>query len=135
MKENLINDLYKGISRLKFTDEEEGVTAFCHFQNKKEFMELDAVERGKILAVLFKLFKNVMEIKEQCRITSVVDSDSNANCCDHGNIISAFTAHYTKLSTLKIHLGRRNCMENKKDSASPSLSLGNTTYLNDPYEG
>ena len=53
MKENLINDLYKGISRLKFTDEEEGVTAFCHFQNKKEFMELDAVERGKILAGLF----------------------------------------------------------------------------------
>lgn len=135
MKENLINDLYKGISRLKFTDEEEGVTAFCHFQNKKEFMELDAVERGKILAVLFKLFKNVMEIKEQCRITSVVNSDSNVNCCDNGNIISAFPAHYTKLSTLKILLGGRNCMENKKDSDSPKLRLWNTTYMNDPYEG
>lgn len=134
-EENLINDLYKGISRLRLADEEEGVTAFCHLQNKKEFMELDAVKRGEILAVLFKLFKNVMEIKEQCRITSFADSDSNANSCNNGNTISAFPAHYTKLSTLKILLGGKNCMGNKKESDSPKLRLWNTIYMNDPYEG
>lgn len=154
-----IEDLYKGLSRVLFINGEEGSYKFRHILKQKEFMELEAEDRGRILAILFKIFANVMAIKEQCRITmfsgkQVIGTQS----CN--NSIFSIPAHYTSLKTLKILLGdtgdtSKICSavpDSPKDVSSlndflteldtkkhktctPRLRLWNTVYMNDPYEG
>lgn len=117
------SDFYKGLSRVILADGEEGAYKFSHLQKQKGFMELESDSRGRILAVLFKMFENVMGIKEQCRITNIIED----------NRIFKMPAHYTSLNTLKILLD--NEAQEKEQKDVPKLRLWNTVYMNDPYEG
>lgn len=154
-----IKDLYKGLSRVLFISEEEGSYKFRHILNQKEFMELEAEDRGHILAILLKIFTHVMAIKDQCRITMISDKQDigSASC---NNSIFSIPAHYTSLKTLKILLGDTDNSQKilsaisdpPKDTSplnnflteldakkhrkhTPRLRLWNTVYMNDPYEG
>ena len=77
-------------------------------------MSTGASKRGKILAWLFLIYRDVRKIKDACRYSP------KASC--HEILIPA---HYTSLNTLKKLAAEENAY----------LRLWNSVYMNDPNEG
>ncbi len=105
---------YRAFSRIQLWKKEEGCEKFSHFIKSPEFMSTGASKRGKILAWLFLIYRDVRKIKETCRYSP------KAAC--HEILIPA---HYTTLNTLKKLAAEENAY----------LRLWNSVYMNDPNEG
>lgn len=105
---------YRAFSRIHLWKKEEGCEKFSHFIKSPEFMSTGASKRGKILAWLFLIYRDVRKIKDACRYSP------KASC--HEILIPA---HYTSLNTLKKLAAEENAY----------LRLWNSVYMNDPNEG
>lgn len=108
--------LYRAFARVRLGENEEGYSAFLHFQNNDSFRRLEAELRGRILIHLFLIYEKVLEVKEICRCS-----------LDKGGNIDV-PVHYTKICTLK------KLLEEHEDK-EPKLRLWNTVYMNDSFEG
>lgn len=105
--------LLRCMARIHMSEGEEGYTLFQELKENDVFFALDSVDRGKLLIILFQIYKNILDIKERCRYYP----DSNN-----------LPVQYRSIKRLK------NYLEGEKDQ-SGRFSLWNIAYMNDYFEG
>ncbi len=114
-----LETMYRSLARLQLYENEEGYKLFQRLQKNNTFRKLTAAKRGELLMCLFRLYKQIIDIKDICKFVP------GAQTSGAGNLIPV---HYTKISTLKRLL--------PEDSDTPGkLRLWNTIYMNDSFEG
>ena len=111
--------MYRSLSRIRLSKREEGYEMFRRFIENDEFRRLEAAKRGEILVGLFRLYEQIIKIKNICRYVQNTEGES-------GKIV--IPVHYTKIDTLK------KLLPDEKDG-SGKLRLWNTVYMNDSFEG
>lgn len=105
--------LLRCLARLQISDGEEGYSLFQELKANDCFSALNPVDRGKLLIILFQIYKNILDIKEHCRYYP----DSNN-----------LPVQYRSIKRLK------NYLEGEKDQLG-RFSLWNIAYMNDYFEG
>lgn len=105
--------LLRCLARLQISDGEEGYSLFQELKANECFSALNPVDRGKLLIILFQIYKNILDIKEHCRYYP----DSNN-----------LPVQYRSIKRLK------NYLEGEKDQLG-RFSLWNIAYMNDYFEG
>ena len=111
--------MYRSLSRIQISKEEEGYEMFRRFIENDEFRNLEAAKRGEILVGLFRLYEQIIKIKSVCRYVQ----NTGEKQADF-----VIPVHYTKIDTLK------KLLPDEKDG-SGKLRLWNTVYMNDSFEG
>lgn len=112
--------LYRAFSRIQLWKKEEGYQAFSHFLKLHDIMSLGASKRGKILAWLFLIYREVIRIKEECRYSP------DASCEK-----VMIPVHYTTFEVLKKLMPEQQ----KGEGKTGKMRLWNSVYMNDPCEG
>lgn len=105
--------LLRCLARLQISDGEEGYSLFQELKANDCFSALNPVDRGKLLIILFQIYKNILDIKEHCRYYP----DSNN-----------LPVQYRSIKRLK------NYLEGEKNQLG-RFSLWNIAYMNDYFEG
>lgn len=108
--------MYRAFSRIQLSERAEGYKAFNEFMNSSEFKRLSAEERGKVLSILFPIYREIISVKKICRYTP-----------QEGE--RYIPVHYTKLDTLT------KLLAEAKEGRKPYLRLWNSANMNDPHEG
>lgn len=108
--------MYRAFSRVQLSERAEGYKAFHAFMNGSDFKRLSAEERGKVLSILFPIYREIINIKKLCRYTPREGERE-------------IPVHYTKLDTLTKLLAK------EKEGKKPYLRLWNSANMNDPHEG
>ena len=114
-----LDTMYRSLARIRLSEKDEGYGQFLHFMEDDVFRRLEAKKRGRLLVALFRLYEQIIRIKDLCRFAP------KTNGSDKEFLIPV---HYTKLSTLKLLLG-------DNPAAPGKLRLWNTVYMNDSFEG
>ncbi len=115
--ENILKTMYRSLARIRLSEKEEGYGMFRRFKENEIFRRLKADKRGELLVGLFRLYEQIIQIKDICRFVPDVEGEKEW-----------LPVHYTKIDTLKKLLSGDN-------SASGKLRLWNTVYMNDTFEG
>lgn len=115
--ENIIKTMYRSLARIRLSEKEEGYGMFRRFKENEIFRRLKADKRGELLVGLFRLYEQIIQIKDICRF--VPDARGKKEW---------LPVHYTKTDTLKKLLSGDNGVSGK-------LRLWNTVYMNDTFEG
>lgn len=118
-EEDKLLTMYRSLSRIRLSKGEEGYEMFRRFIENDEFRRLEAAKRGEILVGLFRLYEQIIKIKNVCRY---VQNTGDIDAPIVGPV------HYTKIDTLK------KLLPDEKDG-SGKLRLWNTVYMNDSFEG
>lgn len=114
-----LETMYRSLARIRLCEKEKGYEQFEHFMRNDVFRKLKATKRGELLVCLFRLYQQIIEIKDICRFAKDAwQSDTDFSV----------PAHYTKISTLKKLLPNNQSNPGK-------LRLWNTIYMNDTFEG
>ena len=115
--------LYRSLARIQLSKEEEGYSLFQSLRESNEFCGLDPVCRGRLLAVLFRIYGKILEIKELCRY--------------YPDPAEVHPVHYRPLDRLKGYLEETSEQSDseEKPKRSGGLSLWNVAYMNDFNEG
>lgn len=111
--------MYRSLSRIRLSKREEGYEMFRRFIENDEFRRLEAAKRGEILVGLFRLYEQIIKIKDICRYVQNTEKK---------NSDFLIPVHYTKIGTLK------KLLKDEKDCPG-KLRLWNTVYMNDSFEG
>lgn len=106
--------LFRSIARIQLSPKEDGFNLFHDLRENEIFCGLGAVERGRLLIMLFQLYGKIIEIKEICRY--------NPSQEKHNPV------HYRSISHLKRYL-------NEGEDKRGRFSLWNIAYMNDYREG
>ncbi len=114
-----LDTMYRSLARIQLYEHEEGYALFQRLLKNNTFRKLEATKRGELLVCLFRLYQQIIKIKDICKITP------NNQASDMKEPIPV---HYTKISTLKKLLP-----ENPETPGK--LRLWNTIYMNDSFEG
>lgn len=113
-----LKTMYRSFARIRLSQNEEGYGMFQRFKENETFRGLDAAKRGELLVGLFRLYEQIIKIKEICRFVPAAQGSGD----------KWLPVHYTKISTLKKLLPGG-------DGESGKLRLWNTVYMNDTFEG
>lgn len=109
--------LYRSLARINLGKNEEGYSRFQNLRENDIFRRLDARKRGELMAVLFQIYEQVLQMKALCRYVPTDSEDG-----------FSIPVHYTKIPALKAMLS--------EDAEKPGrLRLWNTVYMNDSFEG
>lgn len=115
--ENNLKTMYRSLARIRLSEEEEGFGMFQRFKENELFRRLKAEKRGELLVGLFRLYEQIVMIKDICRFVPNVKGKEEW-----------LPVHYTKIDTLK------KLLPSDKNSVG-KLRLWNTVYMNDTFEG
>lgn len=114
-----LDTMYRSLARIRLSEKEEGYGQFLHFMEDDVFRRLEAKKRGLLLVALFRLYEQIIRIKDLCRFAPKTDNSGKE---------FLIPVHYTKLNTLKLLVG-------DGPTAPGKLRLWNTVYMNDSFEG
>lgn len=106
--------LFRSIARIQLSPKEDGFNLFQDLRENERFCGLSAVERGRLLVMLFQLYGKIIEIKDICRYNPSLESNN--------------PVHYRSISHLKRYL-------NESEDKKGRFSLWNIAYMNDYLEG
>ncbi len=112
-----LETLYRSLARINLGKNEEGYSRFQNLRENDIFRRLDARKRGELMAVLFQIYEQVLQIKALCRYVPTASGGG-----------FSIPVHYTKIPALKALVS--------EDADKPGrLRLWNTVYMNDSFEG
>lgn len=111
---SLQNQLYRSFSYVSIY-EERGAGVFNTLKHNSNFRFFNAVQRGKLYALLLAMYKPIKALKEDCCF-SLEDKKRTQNL-----------VHYTSMETLKKILMEESC--------SSHFRINNCGYMNDVFEG
>lgn len=106
--------LFRSIARIQLSPKEDGFNLFQDLRENEYFCGLKAVERGRLLVMLFQLYGKIIEIKDLCRYNPSQERNK--------------PVHYRSISHLKRYL-------NESEDKKGRFSLWNIAYMNDYLEG
>ena len=109
-----IDTLFRSMARIQLSPKEDGFNLFQDLRENESFCGLSAVERGRLLVMLFQLYGKIIEIKDLCRYN--LSQERNK------------PVHYRSISHLKRYL-------NESEDKKGRFSLWNIAYMNDYLEG
>lgn len=126
---SLQNQLYRSFSYVSIY-EERGAGVFNALKHNREFRFFNAVQRGKLCALLLAMYKPIKALKEDCCF-SLDDKKRTQNL-----------VHYTSMETLKKILmeelrgkERTTMQEECEDVCGSRFRINNCGYMNDVFEG
>lgn len=126
---SLQNQLYRSFSYVSIY-EERGAGVFNTLKHNREFRFFNAVQRGKLCALLLAMYKPIKALKEDCCF-SLKDNKKIKNL-----------VHYTSMETLKKILmeepqgkERTTMQEECVEARDSRFRINNCGYMNDVFEG
>lgn len=126
---SLQNQLYRSFSYVSIY-EERGAGVFNTLKHNREFRFFNAVQRGKLCALLLAMYKPIKALKEDCCF-SLKDNKKIKNL-----------VHYTSMETLKKILmeeprgkERTTMQEECMETRGSRFRINNCGYMNDVFEG